>query len=386
MVRKKGLLFSSVALMAAVSSYAAQEQVINIQNMLRIGVDDNVYLRSDAVDSAWMADVFNISGTLRLSGATEATFSYQPEVRWRFDADPEMVQYHNAYAELVHEMSQNLSITLSDDFRYQLKDGQSGAAYDANFFQNELLGSVNWTLDQLTQLNVGAGYEFRTWDDDAYGVVSGNNYDQYVLNLSAIRSLKKNTQGVVSLNYVGLEYDGSRGTADITSVMGGLDHKFGSNLSGYSRVGASVNNMDGVASSGSATTPYLTAGLDYAPTDKTSLRTSLDYSTRRANNSVYNLQEELGIRTALKHQLTAKIRLSGTLSYIFSTYASDYAILAASGDAEDAYFKIGMRGSYQINRNNFIELGYEYTDRSTDVLGLQDYERNRVDLGWRVRM
>ena len=85
------------------------------------------------------------------------------------------------------------------------------------------------------------------------------------------------------------------------------------------------------------------------------------------------------------HDITAKVSLSSSLRYIYSDYDSDYSRVGGlSGSAEDRYFVYSIRGSYQINRMNFIDAGYEYTDRDSD--DFYDYNRNRVDIGWRLRL
>jgi hypothetical protein len=52
----------------------------------------------------------------------------------------------------------------------------------------------------------------------------------------------------------------------------------------------------------------------------------------------------------------------------------------------DAYLSLALRGTYQINRNNFVELGYTFSTRSVDESTLSDYDRNRIELGWKLRL
>ena len=106
--------------------------------------------------------------------------------------------------------------------------------------------------------------------------------------------------------------------------------------------------------------------------------------SRISQNSIYNAADALTIALGGTHDLTGKISLSSTLQYIFSMYDSNYSVFGV-GDAEEDFFRFSIRGSYQLNRNNFIDLGYEFTVRDTDSPFIPEYTRNRMDLGWRLR-
>jgi hypothetical protein len=137
-----------------------------------------------------------------------------------------------------------------------------------------------------------------------------------------------------------------------------------------------------------STSPYFDAGLTLNPEGRTSIDIigSLGFQASRSNNSLYNIQNRLNVGTSIRHDLTAKITLAASVSYIKGFYESDFVTAGGAGqpDAEDNYVSFNVRGSYQINRNNFVELGYEYDDRfSSDF---SEWDRNRIEAGWRVRL
>lgn len=380
-----------MAAMIASPCFSEQEHVIRVQNHLRFGYDDNLYLNQSEQDSAEVMDILNISGKLHFSGRTDAVFSYQPEVRYRFDGDPKSVTYHDIYGRLNHALSQRAFLTLSDRMRYQIRDAQAGAVAqtDQNYYENDAMGSLDLSLSSVSQLKLGGGYEFRKWEDDTYGKTRGNNYNQYKASISAFRELQRAvTKGMIGVDYLNNEYEGGRGTLDYVTFMAGADHTFNPNMNGFGRVGASMSSVDNASGSDNSTTPYLDAGIDYNPTERTSFNAGAGYSVYRSENSFYNSQERLRLGVGVRHDVTAKISLASSVSYINSVYQSDVATkwLAAPGDVQDEYFLWNVRGSYQINRNNFVELGYEYTDRTVDNNLLSDYKRNRVDIGWRLNL
>ncbi|MEN7973322.1 MAG: outer membrane beta-barrel protein, partial [Verrucomicrobiota bacterium] len=212
--------------------------------------------------------------------------------------------------------------------------------------------------------------------------------DEFTVDGSYRRELRPNaTHGLVGANYVNHEYAGSRGGYDSTTLYGGVDHNFNQNMLGNAQLGYSFSSIEG-ATSEDSTTPYLQAGLDYKITDRTSVNGTLGYSFYYAENSYFNAQDRLNIGLGAKHDLTGKITLSSTLSYTLSMFDSKYASenLATIQDYEEIYIRLSLRGSYQINRNNFVDVGYEISHRDVENEAAREYTRNRVDIGWRLRL
>ncbi len=392
-MRGKTLWMSIAAMLVAVSAFSEQERVIRIQNYLRFGVDDNIYLNSGKVDSPEIIDVLNISGKFNFSSRSDAVFSYQPEVRYRFDGDPKTITFHDLYGKLSHAMSQRTFLTLSDRLRYQQRDAQAGtvASTDDHYLNNDLLGAVSITMSSVDSVKIGGGYEFRTWDDANYGKTLGNDFDEYKTSLSYFRVLRPEvTTGMLGVDYNKTEYEGTRGSLEAVSLMTGADHTFNPNVTSFGRIGATMSTTDTSASSNDSTTPYVDAGIDYNPSERTTLNGNIGYSVFRANNSLYNSQNRLKLGVGARHDITAKISIAAMLSYVMSEYKGETAVPGyglANIDVNDDSLMINLRGSYQINRNNFVEIGYEYTDRSIDTTGyLNEWDRNRFDIGWRLRL
>jgi hypothetical protein len=390
---KKTFYVLMAVLMVSIPGFSAQERVVTVQNSVRVGYDDNVYLRNDKTGSGFITDILTINGKFNMSGRTEALLYWQPELRYRFDADPKTVSYQDLYAKLDHAMSERTSLTISDRLRYQIRDGQSGTVSqeDQNYLENSLLGAVNIDTSDTGKVKLGAGYDLRRWDDSTYGGGDKNNdWDKAQLDASYLQMLNQmKTTGILAVNYSDLEYNGDRGGYEAVSLIGGVDQVFNPTLTGFGRVGITASSVDNSGgSSTDSTTPYLDAGLDYRPSERTSLNGSFGYSIKQAENSVYNAQDEFNIRFGARHDLTGKISLAASISYIISQYKADYIYkeIVGLGDADDNFFLFNLRATYQINRNNFLEAGYGYSNRSTDYAGLTDYDRNVVDIGWRLRL
>ncbi len=389
--------FMSVAfVLGSTSTFAGKDSSFKFQNSVRVGYDSNIYQAGDVnqQESAFITDIINITGKMNFSSRSDMVLYWQPEFRYTFDMDPEFVSYQDLYVRFNHAVSQRTFLEISDRFRYQEKDGQSDLRIteNQNYIENDLLGALDFTLNSLSRIKVGGGYEFRLWDDTDYGTWnplipnSGNNYDQLKADGSYIRELRPNsTFGNVGINYVNHEYDGARGGFDSTTFYGGVDHNFNPKTMGTVQLGYSFSTVDGASGSDDTSSPFVQLSLGHNSTERTSFNGTLGYSLRQSQNSIYNATDEFSLGLGLRHDLTGKISLTMALSYVFSAYDSAYASLGA-GDAEENYFRLPLRASYQINRNNFIDVGYEFTQRAADTALLQEYDRSRVDFGWRLRL
>ena len=398
--RKVGLLV--VLSLVSVSVFAAKERSIRVQNSVRLGYDDNVYQNdNDKEGTAYITDIINISGKLTFSSRSDMLLYWQPEFRYRLDADPKFITYQDLYARFNHALSQRTFLQLSDRFRYQDKDGQSDihkTTQNQNYFENDLMGSADYTINAVSHTTLGGGYEFRTWDDSDYGGGTFNNdYTQWRADGSYIRELRPNTtQGVLGLNYMDHTYDGDRGGFNSTTISGGVDQNFSPNVIGNIRLGYSFSQIDGAQGDSDTSAPYLQAGLDVNPTARTSFTGTMGYSLSQSENSIYNAQDRFSLGLGVRHDLTGKISISSALSYIYSLYDGDY-IRTGTGlggvpvgvdieDAKENYITFNLRASYQINRSNFIDAGYQFSTRSSDSGNLTEYDRNVVDIGWRLRL
>ncbi len=404
-MNKRTLHVLTVLVLVSLPSFAAKERVVRFQNHVRMGYDDNVYSTEDKTGSAYITDIINLSAKVNFSSRTDALIYWQPEFNYRLDANPNMVVYQDLYGRLNHAVSQRAFLTLSDRFRYQQKEGQTGLTgggtedFNQNYIENNLMGALDYTLNSVSYLKIGAGYDFRVWEDSAYGKWNpenllktppespgGNDFDRISANGTYIRQLKPNkTQGTLGVQYTDLTYAGSRGGYESMAFMVGADQNFSPDVTGFGRVGFSMNNVDGgdFGASNDSSSPYFKGGLEVNPTSRTSFNGTLGYSMQRSDNSAYNAQDQFSFGLGARQDLTAKVSLATALSFIHSNYDAKYSTFASLEDATDDYFTLSLRCSYQINRNNFVEAGYLFANRTSDF---SDWNRNRIDVAWRLRL
>ena len=386
---KEKLCLLTVLSLVSASVFAAKDSSIKVQNTVRIGYDDNIYQASDETGSAFVSDIFNISGKMTFSERSELLLFWQPEFKYRFDADPKSITYQDVYGRFSHGLTQNVFFQLSDRFRYQDKGAQSGAVSrtDENFIENNLKGGLDFTLSKESQVKIGAGYNLRRWEDENYGQNRGNDYDQFVGDASYLRELKPNkTTAIAGVNYVNHSFDGDRGGYQSTALYLGIDQNFTPTVSGNLRLGGSFSTIDTGTDDNEAYAPYLQAEVLMQASEGTTFTGSFGYSMDKSENSGYNAQDSFKFNLGLQHKLTSKLTLSSTVGYTLSFYDSDYARNGVTiDDAEDRVFHFRVRTSYEINKNNFVDLGYAFTTRDTTEVALSEYDRNVIDLGWRFK-
>ena len=386
---KEKLCLLTVLSLVSASVFAAKDSSIKIQNTVRMGYDDNIYQAKDETGSAFVSDIFNISGKMTFSERSELLLFWQPEFKYRFDADSKSINYQDVYGRFSHGLTQNVFFQLSDRFRYQDKGAQSGTVSrtDENFIENNLKGGLDFTLSKESQIKIGAGYNLRRWEDNNYGQTLGNDYDQFVGDASYLRELKPNkTTAIAGVNYVNHSFDGDRGGYQSTALYLGIDQNFTPTVSGNLRLGGSFSTIDTGTEKNDAYAPYLQAEVLMQASEDTTFTGSIGYSMDKSENSYYNAQDSFKFDLGLQHKLTSKLTLSSTVGYTLSFYDSDYVRNGSSvtGDGEDRVFHFRVRTSYEINKNNFVDIGYAFTTRDTST-GLSEYDRNVIDLGWRFK-
>ena len=79
-------------------------------NYLRFGHDDNLYQRSEdagVVETFYISDLFNLSGIMNFSNGSELLLYWQPEIRYRFDAEEKTLFLQDLYASYTKMLTQS---------------------------------------------------------------------------------------------------------------------------------------------------------------------------------------------------------------------------------------------------------------------------------------
>lgn len=375
---------------------AATSDSFTFSNYIRFGYDDNIYQETNnEEESSYISDILNLSGKVQFSNRAELLLYWQPEIRYRFEAEEKALFLQDLYAKYINAINQSSKIQITDRYRYsELDANQSGDNASKEYAENDLKGSYNNQLNERNSINLSAGFTTRRNENDSSVYSQTRDFDRYNLSGIISRNLDRDKR-TVSLGYIFSEHEIENNAGGIESgtLFLGYDRIFNPQLLGSIQLGytdAEIEQKNGnsnLSVTSDSSNPYFEIGFNYDLSERTSISSSFNHSLRYSTTSTYNAEERSDWLIALSHDLTAKINLNVSFSYVKADYESDFLreITTTPGD-EDESTILNIRADYQINRNHFVELGYQGRSRNTEVLADGDYDRNRIYFGWKLQL
>lgn len=390
--------FSTVAAGALVGtllaspSFAASETAQNFQikNRFRVGWDDNVYeVEKDKTDSFKMIEELELLLNLDM----EQTFlgaRYRPTFIYWSDRDPDDTDFHHE-ADIVfsHNFTPRLSLNAKDTLRIaelpELIDRGSVVREKDSYTYNLADGVLGYRLSDPTRVELGARYTVLRYDEAE--VSSTDDYDIYAVGVSLRHQMQRETALSGDLRYEQTEYtDLDIRSSDSIFAGLGLEQIFTPNLVGSIRGGLQQKSFDD-ESIDDESSPFGDVSLTYLPSPKTRITGGVGYSLFEADVYPFASQDRLLSFVSLSHDLTARIQLFLAGSYQNSKYHRDQSLDDASYakvDGSEDVMQGSARVSYMLNRKNYLEASLQYLDFSSDVRN--DFDRTRVELGWRTQL
>lgn len=402
-------------LMAGGAAWAAEGQTpFHVENSLRIGYDDNVtYSETDKLGSFFITEQLSLS----LDRVYEGGFvglRYSPSLTWYEDIGDGSQSDWSHVADLTwtHQISRKLSLSLQDAlFLYDRSDvvDADGALRQANYsyLYNSASAALNAILTPSTRLTGTVRNQMLRYDDNL--LADRDDFDTYAAGLSLAFQVGKSATMFVDGAYEDISYDGAGKTQEVflpgyseslvetipdrsaqTFSAGlGYENVFSPNLMGRVRAGYSGKNMD-AANQADDSSPYGELSVTVSPVPTTRVTVSAAYSMYQSGLTTFANQQRTTFTANFAHDLTANITLSLIGQYYTSDYSAENSVdlveEASVIDGTESVITASARASYRINRNHFVDIGYSYTQFSTDFTGRTEADRNRVDLGWRVRI
>lgn len=375
---------------------AATSDSFTFSNYIRFGYDDNIYQETNnEEESSYISDILNLSGKVQFSNRAELLLYWQPEIRYRFEAEEKALFLQDLYAKYINAINQSSKIQITDRYRYsELDANQSGDNASKEYAENDLKGSYNNQLNERNSINLSAGFTTRRNENDSSVYSQTRDFDRFNLSGIISRNLDRDKR-TVSLGYIFSEHEIENNAGGIESgtLFVGYDRIFNPQLLGSIQLGytdAEIEQKNGnsnLSVTSDSSNPYFEIGFNYDLSERTSVSSSFNHSLRYSTTSAYNAEERSDWLIALSHDLTAKINLNVSFSYVKADYESDFLreITTTPGD-EDESTVLNIRADYQINRNHFVELGYQGRSRNTEVLADGDYDRNRIYFGWKLKL
>lgn len=396
---KRNCIFSSLIVSALLSGAHAADgrPPIDIMNFLRIEQDDNVF--TTGKDSAvGKQESFKIIEQIDLlldteQGASYFGIRYSPSFTW-FDNRPD------DSTDLAHQLDFSLRQKLTPRSNLYVKDTLR-MAEEPELVQNDvvvrnnndfLFNSLNVSYDNQvvpdkTTLRLDGRYAIMRYDDSA--VADDNDYDQLTFGTDVVQRLAPNADGGLQVRYTDLSYDDSIRDTESIQAGGIYTRILNPRLQTDVRLGWENRSSD-YAVEEKANSPYADLNLVYVPVRDTTATLGVGYAYDKSPVSTFAQQTRSSIRGDLAQKLSPAVTVNLSGAYFVGNFDLDDATSrfdpAIHTDGDETTFQFGLRLSYQINIRNWVEASYQYTELDSDVRPGDDFDRNRISLGWKYSL
>lgn len=394
--------------------FAEGDRPFTIVNTVRVGYSDNIDHRSDGEGSAFVRDMLDLSFRAALSDRTDLIFKSRFD--YRSDKEEDNKFYPNLYAVLTHSVSSRLTLELADKFRSGEKtSGSADGRYD--YWENTVSLTPNYILTPKDRVLLPVSYTTRVHDDK----IESLDVDVTQAGITWLRELSpQRTQVGVNLrarqvNYPNqyssytdpndgtvYDFDDDESGYDALEMTAELRHTFNPEWQGNVEAGVTYvmpdkpgwnetpTNLPSVtthkmADNDNSLEPFVRVGLAYEPSPRTRFTVDLEQSYQESNDDKYAGVNSSEIRFGAQHEFTGKITGKATARFLDSDYEASDARTTGVGDDTQERVDLDLRLQYKLNRINFLELGYQYREKSYDSSD-RDWEENMVDVGWRVEL
>lgn len=402
------LVVAGVLLALTASAWAASAtSPLHVNNRLRIGWDDNVYqVDSPSTSGLSKQDSFRIIEEIEalVSLNFERTYlglRYRPSLIWYSDRDNSSTDFLNDLdLNFIHNFSPTLSLSLSDTLRSsqlpELQDSNYVVRQNDDNIYNAAIATLSYTLRPETRVDLSGRYIILEYTESDYQDASGarishdnDNYYSVVGGLTLRQQLASLTTLMVDGRYQALVYGDAdeANNRDADSFFGGLglEQTFSPQLIGNLRAGVEHRVYDNDTFDDN-TKPYGEVSLTFMPSPATRITGSASYSLYEADVASYLSQERIYASLSLAHDFTAKLSFYLSGAYTLNSYDAEYSLSESLDDGDENTYLVSMRLSYRVNRINWLEAGYQFVMLDSDVTNRESYERNRVDVGWKIQL
>jgi hypothetical protein len=378
---------SAAALLVA--DAADETQDFQVKNRIRVEYDDNIYeTEKGKEDSFKVIEELELIANLNLA-QSYIGLRYRPSFVWWDNRDPDGEDwFHDFDLILKHNFTERLSASIKDTFRIaeqpEAIDRGTIIRENNDFTYNVADGRINYVVNRQSRLEVGYRNTLLRYDDD--DVADTEDFDINAAGATYRYQLASRTMLAADYRFESIEYDDSEIDRGSDSHYAGLgaEQTFSPNFLGNIRGGYQVKEYnDDELDDG--TDPYVDASLTFLPSPRTRLTAGAGFSMFESDVYPFASQDRSIAYLSASHDLTAKVSLYASGSFQLSEYNKEEQVgEEIFDDGDEQVVQLSARSSYKINRNNWVELGWQYLDLQSDFR--EEFDRNRVDLGWRTQL
>jgi len=360
---------------------------LDVVNRLSLEYDDNVNETStDKSDSFKIVDEVDLGVTVDLE-PTFLTLRYRPSFIWWEEREPDDTDFNHAIdAVLNHRFSPRLSAGIKNVYRMteQPKEIAGGFVVRENddYEYNVTDANVDYEIFKRTHVVVAGRYTILDYDNEVTS--QSSDFDSTTFG-ATIRHQLTELSGVLAdyrredieydytdrgavTDFIGLGYEQTVGPSFVGVVRGGYQER--------DFVAASLENED---------QPYADATITYLHSPRTRISLGGGFALIEADVYPFAAQDRTTLFTTIAHDLTARVTLYAAASYQLSDYDPDTRIediASVPEDGDETVLNGSLSAAYRVNARNAIEASWQYLDLSSDLR--DDFDRNRLSLGWRL--
>jgi opacity protein-like surface antigen len=394
---------AGVVLTSGLSWGLGSDNLITLNNSLRLSWNDNYY---QAPTNKTATAAITESPDIMVNINRETTFiglHYRPSFIWY--SNPSIERRHTVQHELDANLNQTISSRMTLSVSEALRRGIQPEMLDRNnaltfpdqsYIENTLNGNMGIQLRESTRLDLSGSYYILHYDTEA--IATNSNYNILSAGLALRQEISKATTVSGLLNYNSTSYRQAQvRSANMVSLGGGVDHSFGPRLLGSISGGYQLKSFE-LASIDGQNSPYGNFSLTYLFNPRMRFTAGGSYSLWEADITNYASQERLSTFASLGYDITARLSLYASGGITRGKYSANQAAIPGAVvieganqtsltgetvmDGVDTIYQFSARLSYQLNRHNWIDLGYAHTTASSELR--PDFDQNLYDVGWRI--
>ncbi len=391
------------------------ERPFHVESFLRLGWDDNVtYAEENKVDTFYIREEL----ALTFDKTYETGFlglRYRPAIDWyeNYGDDSKEEWTHAVDVNWMQMMGRRLSLQVAEAFfhydRSEIVDSD-GVLRQPNYgyMYNTAAGTLTAVLTPKLRVSGSLRHQLLRYVEDE--IADREDYDIWSYGAQMGTQVGKSTTLFVDGSVDDISYEGSGKTQRVElpgyrdsfveeipnrdsityNIGAGLERVFSPNLLGRLRGGYTYKDMDAALQSDDDS-PYGEAQVTIIPVPTTRLTLSAAYSLYQSGLQTFANQTRTTLSANLAHDLTRRITVAIYAAYYQSDYDTKNAVdlvadEASVEDGSETSSSVGARVSYRVDNNNWIDLGYSFSDFSSDFRERVGAQRNRVDVGWKIRL
>ena len=171
-------------------------------------------------------------------------------------------------------------------------------------------------------------------------------------------------------------------------IGGKVSHQVSARLQGILRGGYETRDFDGVSED--ADLPYVDGQLTYVVAQDTRVNGGVGIGLSQTPVSEFASSERVSVYGGITHDLNARLTVNLSAQAFNSDYSVEEATAAFDPATDQAgtedVLRLSARVSYKLNQTNWLEAGWQYAELDSDVRSESNYERNRVQVGWKIHL